>query len=157
MREQIVAQIIFHVARDSDQNHAHVVLENALSDGERDQQRGELKHLLQAKPGGEGIHAIADHQREHGVQHIFDDQGAHAQREAAPMTPHVRPGAGDQLPHGRCATGLRPKSSEWARWARVPAGWGRHLPACPRTGGAGTCAPLRLRRLRAAAGSGEPA
>jgi hypothetical protein len=93
VRKKLVAEIVFDIAGDADQDDAHPILKDALEDRKAHQDGRELKDDLEAEAGGERIDASADHQRKRSTENILQHQRPHAQGQAAAIAPKIRPDA----------------------------------------------------------------
>jgi hypothetical protein len=120
--EQIVTQVVFDVARDPDDDHAHPVLKEALDGGEPHQQSSEAQKSAEAEGVRKRVDRRADHQRLHGARDIFQHQRSQAQRQPPAIAPQVNPDRAQRLPHNLHAQhvgeGLHPLDQEYL--ARLP-------------------------------------
>ena len=91
VREEIVAQVVFDIARDADDDSAHQEAEDAANDGETEQEQGVVRQLAAGHPRGKIIDGVLQHPRRELLEAGGSGDAQKANREGAAVAGEVGP------------------------------------------------------------------
>jgi hypothetical protein len=89
--EEVVAQVVFDLARDADDDSAHQVAEDAANDGETEQEQGVVRQLAAGHPRGKIIDGVLQHPRRELLEAGGSGDAQKANREGAAVAGEVGP------------------------------------------------------------------